>query len=688
MGEKADISIIIVNYKVKEYIANLLNSIAKANEGLLLEIFVVDNNSGDDSIKYLRSRFPEVHYIQNEENVGFGKANNQAIRKAKGQYTLIINPDTLVSEDTLGVMKEHMDNNPDCAAAGCKIMNPDGTFAPESRRSVPGIWSAACKVFGLNAIFPKSKIFARYYLSWMDEDTPSEIPVLSGSFMFWRTSVLKDLDGFDERFFMYGEDIDLCYRVQETEFHIDYVPDTSIIHYKGESTQKEDLRYIRLFNKALYQFFEKQYSTRYSFIFRILIFLAVKFKTFTSFLSTKVRQSGLVFSDLLILNISLFIAFAMRFGFDMEQVLLPKNLDFLWINLLLSLLYLFTAGIAGVFRNQDSLSAHMKAIIFAYSAVVLITYFARDLAFSRFILGFGFLFGIIGTVAFRLIRANTGRNNGASGRLRGSRVIIVGDAAVSKELTDKIHSRPDWNYEVIGQIRVEQDHTEEDPQGEVMGTLSQLTDLAKAYKADEIFFALKSISYKSMLNQISSLQGEGISFKLIPDSMDFILGKSKVEYLEAIPLVEVELAINKPFNKFLKRALDLLISFPVFLVLLLLTFPSVLFSRTSLKKHGSYDFYKPVKDHKWKNRLRLMGYVLSGKMSLVGAEIGYGQLLNRTEGITGPVQLSNNRIRNQEDKESFDLYYQQNYSIWVDIDLIFRSLFSDYSVLQILSRES
>lgn len=683
-AEQTDISIIIVNYKVKEYVANLLESIRKAATGLDLEIFVVDNHSGDGSVEYLRDKFPHIHLIANKENLGFGKANNQAIRQAKGKYTLIINPDTLVSEDTLSVMMKHLDEHPDCGAAGCKILNPDGSFAPESRRAVPGIWSAACKVFGLNYIFPKSKVFGQYYLSWMDEDTPSQVPVLSGSFMFWRTSLLKELEGFDERFFMYGEDIDLCYRVQDTRYHIDYVPETSIIHYKGESTQKEDLRYIRLFNKALYQFFEKQYSSRYSILFRVLIFMAVKLKTLLSFVSTKVRQSGMVLSDLVILNLSLVLAFGMRFGFQAEVIFAPENLGFLWINLLLSVIYLFTAGLAGVFKESDSLSSHLKAIIFAYSAVVLITYFARGLAFSRFILGFGFLFGVLGTMAFRLIRANIGRPASLSGRLRNSRVIIVADPDVGEQLTTRIHSRPDWKYEVIGLIRPD----EGDSGDQTLGTISQLSDLAVAYKTDEVFFALRSISYKSMLNQIASLQGKGISFKLIPDSMDFILGKSKVEYLEAIPLVEVDMAINKPVNRFLKRTLDITLSLPLYLAGLLMTFPSMLWSRSKRSSIGSYSFYFPLEEHIWKNRVQLLGYVLTGRMSLVGAEAGYGQSLKKTEGLTGPVQLAGDKIRSDEDKESFELYYQQNYSIWMDIDMLFRTLFSDYSVLNTLKDKS
>ena len=192
-SKSTDISVVIVNYKVKEYISNLLSSLYKAKGDYRLQIFVVDNNSDDGSIEYLESRYPDVVYIKNEENLGFGIANNQAIRLAEGEFTLIINPDTLVSEDTLEIMVQHMRSNPKCGASGCKILNPDGTYAPESKRSIPTISTAISKVLGLNTIFPKSKVFGSYYLGWIDENETSKIEVLSGSFMFWRTDVLKEM---------------------------------------------------------------------------------------------------------------------------------------------------------------------------------------------------------------------------------------------------------------------------------------------------------------------------------------------------------------------------------------------------------------------------------------------------------------------------------------------------------------
>ncbi|MEX0607892.1 MAG: glycosyltransferase [Balneolaceae bacterium] len=683
---KPHISVIIVNYKVKEYIANLLNSLEKARPHLILEIFVVDNASGDDSVSYLKQKFPEVNYIANKENFGFGKANNQAIEKANGEYTLIINPDTLVSEDTLSVLISHMQQNPKCGAAGCKILNPDGSFAPESRRSVPSIWSALCKVFGLNSLFPENKIFGQYYMSWLGENEPSEVPVLSGSFMFWRTILLKELNGFDERFFMYGEDIDLCYRVQNTDFHIDYVPSTSIIHYKGESTKSGDLRYIRIFNKALYQFFDKHHSSRYSLLFRMFIYISIWMRTLLGFVASNLRRTKFVIADLLVLNLSIALGFLLRYGIQGVNILNPEGLKYLWINVLGSVLYLFSGSILGMFRQKsDSISTTLKALAFTYAGVVFITFFVRDLAYTRLGLIFGFMLGVILFVAYKLFRVNSAiSGEHTRGKIRNSRVIIVGDADLSENIVSKIHSRPDWSYEVIGNVSVQDE--KENSGTKTLGSLPQLKDLVKAYKADQVFFALNSISYKQMLKEISNLQKEEVIFKLIPDSMDFILGKSNVEYLEAIPLVEVDFDFSKSFNKTLKRALDLFIAVPAFLVLFFFCWPSLLFGGRNLEKIGGLKFYTDILENKWKNNLRLFGYVISGELNLVGSSIDAAkeQPNNLKKGMTGIVQISENRIQNPEDAESFELYYLQNYSIWMDIDILIKTIFNGPSPIELL----
>ena len=669
-----DITVIIVNYKVKEYIANLLSSISKARQGLKLQIIVVDNASGDQSVEYLSERFPEVTYIANEENLGFGKANNQAIKIAEGTYTLIINPDTVVSEDTFTTLIDHMQEHPECGAAGCKILNPDGSFAPESRRSVPTIWSAFSRVLGLNSLFPKSKLFNQYNMSWLDENEQAEIPVLSGSFMFWRTGVLQQLGGFDERFFMYGEDIDLCYRIQDTGKTIHYVPGTSIIHYKGESTRKGDLKYIWIFNKALLQFFDKHHSSKYSFFFKVFIYSAIWLKTLTGLITHNLHLIGFVTTDLLLLNASIVLGFLLRFQFSYEVFSNIQNFRFLWINLLASAIYVFTGSFLDLFRSQkESISNQLRAIAASYFGVAFITFFARNLAYSRLALIIGFGISIVLMLLIRLVQINLSRNERkVAGRLKRSRVLLVGDTVDTEEIRAKIHSRPDWNYEVIGTISVKE-HA-----GNALGSLSQLEDLIKAYQADQVLFSLKSISYKNMLRQISMLQPHGILFKLIPDSMDFILGKSNVEYLESIPLVEVGLAYSKGTNQFLKRLLDLMVSVPSWLILWAITFPGLIFSRTDKKKVAGMTYYSSPESNKWKNRTLMFWNIVRGKMSLVGFPFYYRTRsgYHSKPGLTGLIQLNQSRIQSPEDRENYELYYLQNYSVWMDIDILMKTVFN------------
>lgn len=679
-----DISIIIVNYKVREYISNLLSSIAKAKQHLKLQIFVVDNNSEDDSINFLRQRFPEVHYIQNDENLGFGKANNQAIDQSLGTYSLIINPDTLVSEDTFTTLFNHMEENPNCGAAGCKILNPDGTFAPESRRSVPTLWSSISKASGLGTLFSKNKLFNEYYLNWLDEDELAQVPVLSGSFMFWRTSILKELGGFDERFFMYGEDIDLCYRIQETDSHIDYVPTTSIIHYKGESTKKEDLRYIKIFNKALYQFFDKHHSSKYSFLFKVFVFSAIWFRAFVTLITNNFKIIGFITSDLILLNVSVILGFIIRFQFSYEVITNLQNLKFLWINLLASIIYVFVGSFLDLFRkNKESISNQIKAIAASYAGVALITFFVREYAFSRLALIIGAISALILMLLFKVIQINLSKSESkVTGKLKRLRILLVGELDHTEEIKTKIHSRPDWNYEVIGNITTEESSTSS------LGELAQLRDLIHAYNIDQVFFVLKSISYKDMLRQISMLRSEGVLFKLIPDSMEFILGKSNVEYLESIPIVEVEFGYSKSINRFLKRLMDICISLPIWVFLFLFTAPSFLFSTSEKIKVQSLSFYDGSTKNKWKNRTLLFWHILIGKLSLVGSPLYLNEnpATQSKPGYAGTVQMNESRILTDADRENYELYYLQNYTIWMDIDILLKTIFSGSSFLNDLDQ--
>ncbi|MEO6407070.1 MAG: glycosyltransferase family 2 protein [Ferruginibacter sp.] len=254
------LSIIIVNYNVKYFLEQCLYSALKACEELKTEIFVVDNNSSDGSRAYLELKFPSVYFSWNTENVGFGKANNQALANAKGEYILFLNPDTIVAEDSLTKCIQYFETHKQAAAIGIHMIDGAGFFLRESKRSFPSPLASFSQMIGLAATFPGSKIFALYYAPQLAENQSGKVDVLAGAFIMVRKKILDKTGGFDEDFFMYGEDIDLSYRIQQAGFENHYFAGTSIIHFKGESTQQNKESYNRDFYNAMRLFIHKHYK--------------------------------------------------------------------------------------------------------------------------------------------------------------------------------------------------------------------------------------------------------------------------------------------------------------------------------------------------------------------------------------------------------------------------------------------
>ena len=273
-----DLSVIIVNYNVKYFLEQCLYSVVKACRNIEAEIFVVDNNSTDGSRVFLESLFPLVNFIWNDINVGFAKANNQAIAEAKGGHILFLNPDTIIAEDCFKKCFKFFETNPATGALGVRMIDGAGKFLKESKRAFPSPLTSLYKLSGLTALFPHSKIFAKYYLGNLSENENYEVDVLAGAFMMISYEALKKTGSFDEIFFMYGEDVDLSYRIQQAGFKNFYFAKTTIIHFKGESTKKGSLNYVRLFYKAMILFVKKHYGGRRAGWFNFLIHIAIWFR--------------------------------------------------------------------------------------------------------------------------------------------------------------------------------------------------------------------------------------------------------------------------------------------------------------------------------------------------------------------------------------------------------------------------
>ncbi|MDR1356069.1 MAG: glycosyltransferase family 2 protein [Tannerellaceae bacterium] len=270
------ISVVIVSYNVKYILEQCLLSVHSALSGMEAEVFVVDNNSPDGSADYIRDKFPEVEVIANDHNAGFAVANNQAIRRSSGQYVLLLNPDTVIGEESIRTLCYFMDENPQAGGAGVKMLDGHGVFLPESKRSFPTPWVSFCKMSGLSALFPGSRLFARYRLPYLNPDRQHAVDVLAGAFMLLRREALDKAGLLDEAFFMYGEDIDLSYRLVMSGYRNYYLPER-ILHYKGESTQRGDISFVRNFYGAMLIFYRKYYP-RSGVAVSLLIRLAINLR--------------------------------------------------------------------------------------------------------------------------------------------------------------------------------------------------------------------------------------------------------------------------------------------------------------------------------------------------------------------------------------------------------------------------
>ena len=283
------LSIIIVSYNVKYFLEQCLCSVSKAIAGIDAEILVIDNCSQDNSIEYLQPLFPFVNFISNNTNEGFAKANNLALKKCSGEFILFLNPDTLLAEDALDECINFLKGNANAGAAGVKMIDGRGKFLPESKRSFPSPLVSFFKLSGLSSLFPRSKFFNRYALGYLGENKIHEVDVLSGAFMMVRKNILEQLNGFDEDFFMYGEDVDLSYRIQQSGFANFYLGNICILHFKGGSTKRGSLNYVHMFYNAMIVFVKKHYTGKFAWVTNLLLHTAIYLRGLLSLLAQPFR---------------------------------------------------------------------------------------------------------------------------------------------------------------------------------------------------------------------------------------------------------------------------------------------------------------------------------------------------------------------------------------------------------------
>lgn len=686
-----DVSVVIVNYNVREFLDQALRSLERAKKGLRVEVFVVDNDSVDDSLEMVRTCYPDVHVIANQENVGFGTANNQAIRQAKGRYLFILNPDTIVQEDTLETFVQFMDTHPEAGAVGCMILNPDGTFARESRRSFPSPEVAFYRVSGLSRLFPKSRRFGRYNLSYVPKDQVAEVDALSGSCMFVRRSALYhtydqaqalETDGldadqrvadgqatpengagfFDEVFFMYGEDLDWCFRIQKAGWKIYYTPETQIIHYKGESTKKGELRYVRLFYGAMLLFIEKHFDGRYSRLFAGVLKLGIVARASAMVLASFVRRARPVLIDAGI-TYGLVTAAGVVRSAAIGSSLLP--LFYVSVPLLFALATVLGIATAGGYRWRKRHDA-MPVLTGTLLGVILVataSFFFKDIAFSRVIVLLSFGFTTATLSSLRVIR-----------RFRAHRqdehmheAVLIGHPREARRLEKLLSSLPLAPFTLVGYIEPKPKRTSKADLTSlpVLGQLRHVRDVIRLRKIDDVVFAANDVPNYIIMRLIQELHDLPVHFRILGEGRTHIIGKASIENLDTPSLLEAEQALKGWRTRADRRAFEIPVALLGLMLHPLLVLCSKLFGSTSFAG-------------KLTQRTQQLPQVLRGTLSLIGYHPGEAHPPPAKWGVQPGIfaiseSLSNTQNSRQGIRQAY-AFYVRNASATLDWGILMRTI--------------
>ena len=653
-----EISIIIVSYNVRNLLENCLHSVFTALNGISGEVFVVDNNSDDGSASMVREKFPDAELIANDENLGFARANNLALQRSSGKYLLLLNPDTIVQEDTFRAMLDFFQSHPDAGMAGCKIINADGGFERACRRSFPSPWVSFTKLSGLSTIFPNSKLFAKYNLTYLSEDETYKVDAISGSFMFLRREVYDQIGGLDETYFMYGEDLDWCYRVNEAGWGVYYVHNTTIVHYGGESTRRSSIDAKAVFYKAMEVFAEKNLHA--SPFMLAVIRLGIRFRLGLS----RSKQAILSFSPVVLDSIFVLIAIALAEILRFEQIGTLPDRAYPTIYLVSAIGVAFSLAMAGTYtaRNYRFVRAALGVIL---SLLILssLTFFFKDYAFSRAIVLISSAINIVVLTGYRIgwILLKPGRS---ASLVTGRKTLLVGLSDQTAEIIERLRRSKAHSYRISGLIATTNTRIGEYVEGvEIIGSTANIAKIIRQGNYSDVIFLPDVLSYQEILGIISQTRGWQISFRIVPKSMDLLIGKAEIDSLVDLPLLEVDYNLLRLPNRAFKRTLDLIVGF---IGLLVFYVPARIFYRKTSSLPCSFPAAVMALPRVLRGEWSLVGYPASLKSS--GSRVYLGK-----PGITGLPQLRFNEELTEHEMLALSLQYVRNHSIFMDVEILLRT---------------
>jgi GT2 family glycosyltransferase len=643
------LSVIIVNYNVCYFLEQALLSVKKACQYVDAEIFVVDNNSVDGSAEMVKTRFPEVNLISNKNNVGFSKANNCAIKQAQGKYILLLNPDTVVEEDTFAKCCRFMDEHPEAGALGVKMVDGQGNFLSESKRGLPTPWIAFYKVFGLAALFPKSRKFGRYHLGFLSNEEIHEVEVLSGAFMFVRKAALDKVGLLDEDYFMYGEDIDLSYRIIRGGYKNYYFPETRIIHYKGESTRRTSLNYVRIFYKAMIIFAEKHFSSQHASYFSLLINLAIYIRASISVAARVIRQSVLPMLDAVTIFGGMYF---LKEYWEENYKYVPGEYPPEFMTVAVPgyiMVWLLTVYFSGGYDDSVKSRNIMRGVVIGTILISAFTNFIDPLRFSKALIILGGVFSFFSMISIRVLLHFIRYRNIALGTEKKKRVVVIGNGNESNRVL-RLMREISKNTDVVGYVSPD---IESELGIDRLGDMQQVQEIINIYQIDEVIFCSRDIPAHQIIEWMTTIGKRSLEYKIVPDDSNYIIGSNSKEKQGDFYTVNIEMSIIKNNNIRNKRVLDIAFCLLVFIFSPLLIWfverPTVLFRNVFRVLSGSYTW---------------VGYADKEHLHLPKIRKG---ILSPASNISSASYLDRPTLRR------LDMLYAKDYKVATDLNILVKS---------------
>ncbi|MDB3868621.1 glycosyltransferase [Candidatus Marinimicrobia bacterium] len=679
------LSVIIVSFNVKSYLRQCLNSVLASTQIDDLEIIVIDNHSFDGSCNLLKNEYPQIKLIENKKNMGFSVAVNQGIDIAKGDYVCFLNPDTLIQEDTFSKLISHLKENPEVGCIGPKILNPDGSLQKSCKRSFPTPLVALPKVLGLSRIFPKSKWFGKYNLTYLDENTPHFVDAISGSFMLFPQELVESVGKLDESFFMFGEDLDYSFRVKQTGYKVLYQPETEVIHYKGESVKSAPQDMIKVFYEAMNIFFEKYKDDYPSWRFmKWLVKMGIHFRKLASFLTSSSSRISARILDTSSIGLSFFLAISLWYPlFYSESNTTRTFIGHMPLILNLTTCWLLSSYLLDLYKKD--LLSYGRAIITSVLTLFLSatsTYFISVFAFSRGVLLLSALFIIILTCTWRigvhiLYRYRKVKIDHRS-PLFTRRAAILDVGIESQRISNILKNSVEADFKLIGHIgkSIESNNLN------CLGHKEDISKIVKFHNINELIIPESYLSIKELIILIRNISGHNTTFKIVPSGSHLLIGKGIVENLSGITLINLEFPIFDKIHLIFKRFFDMFFSLLLILILSPLLIYLKFFTKIEKRNIWCEDGRKLLLSEfstsiGWMRELPYLFSILRGSLSFVGCEIvdvtSKNPDLLFKPGLTGLSQLRRMDAINSSES-NIEHFYIQNQSLVFDLEILFKSI--------------